>query len=111
MTLHHIRAVQNGYIVQLTEYGDEYIAATLKDVAVLAGEIQYGSDHVHYTGANCLPEIVALAKTGNKIAAIKLLRSHYTAVFGLREAKDLVEAFMDLHQTVYSQEPAFPHQY
>lgn len=106
MTVHHIRAVQNGYLVQLDEYGHEYIAATLKDVAVLAGEIQYGNDHVHYSGTNCLPEIVDLAKRGQKIAAIKLLRSQYTSVFGLREAKDLVEAFMDLHMTIFALEPA-----
>ena len=94
MTLFNIRAVKNGYLVQKDEWEGEYIAATLKEAAVIAGEIFEDRNTIHYSSnhENQMPEIIDLAKRGQKISAIKLLRSQYNHVLGLKEAKDLVEA-------------------
>lgn len=109
MPLYNIRAVKNGYVVQLTEYGDDYIAATLKDVAVLAGEYFAENNPVHYRSetGNQLPEIIRLARGGAKIEAIKMMRSQYSSTLGLREAKDLVDAFYEAYR---SQIPEFSYE-
>jgi len=90
----NIRSVTNGFIV-VTDSGDEHIAKTLLEAATICGEYVPGSDdYIAYVpGKNVytLIEIRKLWRDGQKIAAIKELRSCFAPRFSLRESKELLE--------------------
>lgn len=95
---YHIRSVTNGYVLT-NGYGDEYIAKSLLDAATVTGEyIPNSSSMAYATGKSkdTLREVVRLASAGEKISAIKLLRDCYSSTLGLREAKELVELFIEI---------------
>lgn len=95
---YNIRSVTNGYVLT-NGYGDEYIAKSLLDAATVTGEYVPTNTSVMYgvgRSKDTLREVVRLASAGEKISAIKLLRDCYSSTLGLREAKELVELFIEI---------------
>lgn len=95
---YNIRSVTNGYVLT-NGYGDEYIAKSLLDAATVTGEYVPTNDRVEYAprkDKETLRRIANMACEGRKIDAIKELRECYTGRLGLKEAKELVELFVEL---------------
>lgn len=91
-----IRSVSNGYIVNYN--GEEYIASTLAQAAVIIGEYfptPEISSTVYAEGqsAMILRNVRSFARQGEKINAIKELRNCFTPRLGLCEAKEMVDTF------------------
>jgi len=92
-----ITEAKNGFILEIA--GETYILQSLSDLlsinfdSYMAHECGTTAKSVygkHYNVTSLL-EVRSLAFSGNKIAAIRLLRDVYTFRLGLKEAKELVE--------------------
>ncbi len=93
MRLEKITVAQNGFIVEDYD-GHLHIAKTLLEAAGIVGETVPNPSGTNYTvgfDSNDLNNVRNLARQGQKIEAIKILRNAFTPRLGLREAKELIE--------------------
>lgn len=93
----NIRSVTNGFVVT-TDSGDEYVAKTLLEAATICGEYVPGSEnYISYAPGKSLRNVIeirTLWHDGQKISAIKELRSCFAPKFNLRESKELLEELL-----------------
>ena len=94
MKLQGIGVAENGFILH-DSVGKTYIAKTLTEAAMIAGEstvqpTAYTNYNPGFSHAD-LRDVKILYKQGDRIAAIKLLRNCFSPKLCLREAKELVE--------------------
>lgn len=91
----NIRVVNNGFVLEMR--GGEYVAKTLLEAAIVAGEHIPASGYSTYSRTGSKE---ALRKALNdteysKIHAIREIRDMFEPRLGLREAKDLVDLFLE----------------
>jgi ribosomal protein L7/L12 len=95
MKLDNIRVVFNGFVLEDSR-GTEYVAKSLTEAAVIAGEGAPNYSATLYANnysKNDMHIVREHMSDRNKVAAIKALRDCFSPMLGLREAKDIVETF------------------
>ena len=92
----NIQQANNGFVVTHAS-GEMYVYKTLQEMADAIEGSRYNSvtTSVYAPGADVhtLFRASSLAATGHKIDAIKELRNAFVPRLGLKEAKDIIEAF------------------